>query len=150
MLALARQINPNQKLTVVTSALQVSMELTRRPNIEIVQLGGIVRKNASSVIGRYAEGILQDMFCSKLFLGVDGIDYKYGITTSNSLEAQLNREMLKISQRVIVLSDHTKFGKRGFSKIGGIEIIDEIITDDQVPKSIMNQFANSGIKFTTV
>lgn len=148
MLALAREIPANQKLTVITCALQVASELIKHPDIDIMQLGGIIRKSASSVVGTYAEDILKDFYCTKLFLGVDGIDFEFGVTTSNSMEAQLNRKMISVAQKVIVLADHTKFGKRGFSKICGLDEIDEIITDPGIAPSVAEKFSNSGIKFT--
>lgn len=150
MLALAREIIPNQKLTVITSALQVASELIRHPNVDILQLGGLIRKSSSSVVGTYAENILKDFYCTKLYLGVDGIDFEFGITTSNSMEAQLNRSMMRIVQKVIVLADHTKFGKRGFSRICGLDEIYEIITDKGISKTIEDRFINSGIKVTIV
>ena len=148
MLALAREIEINLKLTVITSALQVADELIRHPDVDVLQLGGLIRKSSSSVVGSYAEDILKDFYCTKLYLGVDGIDFEFGITTSNSMEAQLNRRMMSVAQKVIVLSDHTKFGKRGFSKICSLDEIDEIITDKGISSSIAEKFISSGIKVT--
>lgn len=150
LLALAREIKPEQKLTVITSALQVAQELIKHPNIDIIQLGGGVRHSSSSVVGAYAEDILKDFFCTKLFLGVDGIDFDFGITTSSSMEAQLNKRMMHVVQKVIVLADHTKFGKRGFSRICSVDEIDEIITDKGISSSMVEKFATSGIKITVV
>lgn len=150
MLALAREISPKQKLTVITSALQVAGELVNHMDIDILQLGGMVRKSSSSVVGSYAEVMLKDFFCTKLFLGVDGIDFEFGITTSNSMEAELNKRMINMAQKVIVLADHTKFGKRGFSKICGLDEIDEIITDKNLSQVIVDKFRNSGVKITIV
>ena len=150
MLALAREIAPNLKLTVITSALQVAGELVNHMDIDILQLGGMVRKSSSSVVGSYAEAILKDFYCTKLYLGVDGIDFEFGITTSNSMEAQLNKSMINMAQKVIVLADHTKFGKRGFSKICGLDEIDEIITDKNLSPVIVDKFRNSGVKITLV
>ena len=148
MLALAREIMPEQKLTVITSALQVAEELVRHPNIDTMQLGGLVRQSSSSVVGKYAEDILKDFFCTKLFLGVDGIDFEFGITTSNSMEAQLNRSMMNVVQKVIVLADHTKFGRRGFSRVCGLDEIDEIITDKKISPAIVEKCMAAGIKIT--
>lgn len=150
MLALAREIAPKNKLTVITSALQVARELLNHSEIDILQLGGLIRKSSSSVVGSYAEAILKDFYCTKLFLGVDGIDFEFGITTSNSMEAQLNRSMINMAQKVIILADHTKFGKRGFSRICGLDEIDEIITDKGLSSIIVDKFKNSGVKVTIV
>src|SRR5690606_10860490 len=82
--AMAKEIQPIGNLTVVTSALNVAVQLIKHPNVEILQLGGILRKSSTSVTGLYAERILEDLFCSKLFLGVDGIDLDFGLTTTNA------------------------------------------------------------------
>jgi DeoR family transcriptional regulator of aga operon len=146
--ALSREIIPRQKLIVITSSLPVTGELIKHQDVEIFQLGGIIRQSSSSVVGSYAENILKDFFCTKLFLGVDGLDFEFGITTSNSMEAQLNKSMIQVVQKVIVLADHTKFGKRGFSRICGLDEVDEIITDKNISPAIVEKYTSQGIKIT--
>ena len=62
-------------------------------------------------------------------MGVDGIDLNYGLTTTNVMEAQLNRAMMNASQKTIVLADSSKFGRRGFGKICDLDNIEQIITE---------------------
>jgi DeoR family transcriptional regulator, aga operon transcriptional repressor len=150
VLALAKNIKPNSTLTVITSALNVALELLEHENVEIIQLGGIIRRTSSSITGTYAQNMLTDFFCSKLFLGVDGIDIEYGLTTTSVVEAHLNRQMIKASQKVIVLSDSTKFGKRGFGRICGIEEVNQIITDKGIPDHYVNHLEGMGIEVTIV
>jgi len=150
VLSLARNIYPKGNLTVITAALNVAMELIRHPEIEVIQLGGILRKSSSSVTGSYAEKILEDFSCSKLFLGVDGIDLEFGLTTTNMMEAQLNKKMIKASQKTIVLADSTKFGKRGFGRICGLEDIEQIITDSGISDHMVDSLKGMGIEITIV
>ena len=88
MHALARSIVPADELTVITASMEVSNILASEKNIYIIQLGGILRHSSLSVVGKYAENILADFSCSKLFIGVDGIDLDFGITTTNMMEPQ--------------------------------------------------------------
>jgi DeoR family transcriptional regulator, aga operon transcriptional repressor len=145
VLALAKSIQPKDGLTIITSALNVAFELMRFPSIEVIQLGGLVRKSSSSVMGNYAENILDDFFCTKLFLGVDGIDLDFGLTTTSAMEAHLNRQMIKVSQKTIVLADSTKFGRRGFGKICGLDEIDMIITDSGISPQMAQDLEALGI-----
>ena len=39
-----------------------------------------------------------------------------GLTTTNMLEASLNRAMIDAAQKVVVLADSSKFGRRGFQQ----------------------------------
>jgi len=116
----------------------------------VIQLGGMLRKSSSSVMGPYSESILKDFFCSKLFLGVDGIDLEFGLTTTNMMEAHLNRQMISVSQKTIVLTDSTKFGKRGFGKICNIDEIDHIITDSGISEHVVKQLQSLGVTVTIV
>jgi DeoR family transcriptional regulator of aga operon len=150
VLAFAKCITPKENLTVITSALNVSLELNTNLAIDVIQLAGNLRKRSSSVTGMYAEKILSDFSCTKLFLGVDGIDLDFGFTTTNMMEAKLNREMMKICQKTIVLADASKFGKRGFGKICNIDYIDEIITDDRISDFTKNALEDFGVSVTIV
>ena len=146
VLSIAHHIQPKGELTVITSALNVAIALLQQPQVEVVQLGGPLRKSSTSVTGPYAENILNDVFCSKLFLGVDGIDLEFGLTTTSAAEAHLNRQMIAASQKIIVVADSTKFGRRGFGKICGVEQIDHVITDSGISEQMVQSLETLGIK----
>ena len=143
--ALARNIKPIHRLTVVSASLTVSEILSQDENNDIVQLGGMLRHSSLSVVGQYSKQILENCSFSKLFIGVDGIDFDFGFTTTDMREAELNQQMMKAAQKVIVLADSSKFGKRGFAKIGNIEDIDIIITDAGVSQNVINLINDHGI-----
>ncbi len=150
VLSLARNIKPKGNLTVITAALNVAMELNHHPEIEVLVLGGILRKSSSSATGIYAEKILDDFSCNKLFLGVDGIDIDFGLTTTHVQEAQLNRKMIAASQKTIVLADSSKFGKRGFGRICGLEDVEQVITDSGISDHMVETLKGMGIEVTIV
>lgn len=146
-LALANAISTiSIPCTVITPSIKVSLALCNNPNIEIIQLGGTLRKNAASVAGREAEIILNNMSCNKLFFGVDGIDLDYGFTTSCLAEAQIHQQMIESSQKHYALLDAMKFGKRGFCKICNVNDIQHIVTDDKAPMHIVNRLRENAIE----
>lgn len=144
--ALARNIHPIHKLTVVSASLPVSNILSQHENIDIIQLGGMLRHSSLSVVGEYSARILDECSFSKLYMGVDGIDFDYGITTTDMREAALNQKMIAAAQKTIVLADSSKFGRRGFAKIADIDAIDVIITDAGVSPKVVKQIENLGIE----
>lgn len=151
VLNFANNINVTSgKLTVVTSAMNVALALSEKKNIEVIQLGGVVRPNSTSVVGPYAEEVLKNMSFSKLFLGVDGVDLEYGCSTSNLLEASLNHSMIKAAHKTIVLTDSSKFGRKGFGKICDLSEVDQIITDANISDNSKNNIENLGIELTIV
>ncbi|MDR0757174.1 MAG: DeoR/GlpR family DNA-binding transcription regulator [Tannerella sp.] len=150
LLAFASAIDIHAQITVITSSVRVSLTLCYNPYIEIVQLGGIIRKNSVSVIGHYAENMLETLSCNKLFIGVDGIDPDYGLTTSDMNEAHINRQMIAAAQKIIVLTDSSKFDKRGFCKICSLDNIHHIITDTNAPAHIIKVIRERNIEVTLV
>src|SRR5690606_9964430 len=148
--AVAKMLSPDHKLTVITPALKVALELCSQPNIEVLQLGGLIRPNSSSVAGQYAMRILDEVSCGILFLGVDGIDLEFGVTISNLTEATLNQKMLQTSQNVVILADSTKFGRRGLGKICNLDDVDYIITNKATSQKYISALEEAGIKVIVV
>ena len=150
MAFLAREIKPQGRLTVITASVPVTQILSQDPDVDVIQLGGITRSSSVSVVGPFAEQMLRSFNCSKLFIGVDGIDPDFGLTTTNMLEASLNRAMIDAAQKVVVLADSSKFGRRGFSKICDLESVDRIITDNRVQPLYLDRLRERGIEVTVV
>ena len=144
--AFAEQIVPIGRLTVVTPSVNASSILADIDGVTVSQLGGTLRKSSMSVIGNYTLSFLENITCSKLFLGVDGIDVDYGVTTSNIEEAELNRAMMGVCLKTIVLCDSSKFGRKGFGKICNLDKIDVIVTDDGISESMRSILEELGIE----
>lgn len=144
--AFARCIKPKHHLTAISACLRATEILGAMDDVEVIQLGGILRHSSLSVVGEFAKAPFADCTCSKLFLGVDGIDPDYGITTTDIREAELNKVMMNAAQKVIVLADSSKFMRRGFSKIADISDVDLIITDAAVSPAIRSRLEDRGVE----
>lgn len=143
---LARQLYPTTPITVITPAAKVTLELSNRPNVELIQLGGIVRPKSSAVVGPAAESALEKISCNLLFMGVDGIDTEFGFSTTNFNEASLGAKMVEAAETVIVLADSSKFNKRGLGKICDLDQIQVVVTDAKVSDRMMQALQEKGIK----
>jgi DeoR family transcriptional regulator of aga operon len=53
--------------------------------------------------------------------------------------------MIAAAQEVIVVTDSSKFGVRGFSKICDTSQIDKIVTDSQAPRETVSMLEENGI-----
>ena len=146
----AKEMVSARNLTVITASVSVSSILSQNKYIDVVQLGGMVRESSVSVVGSFAESMLSYFNCSKLFMGADGVDLEFGVTTTNMMEANLNRMMMDTAQKTVLLVDSSKFGKRGFSKICNVDKVDQIITDDKIPQSYLENLTELGIEVTIV
>jgi DeoR family transcriptional regulator of aga operon len=147
--AVARALRGFHNLTIVTNAVNIAAELAGA-DVEVLLTGGTLRKNSFSLVGPIAEDTLRRLNADFLFLGVDGFDVHYGLSTPNLLEAKVNRVMVEISKMVIAVCDSSKFGRRSLSHIISPEAVHHVITDRGAPKSDLKALKKAGIEVTLV
>lgn len=149
-LQVARNLRGKKDLIAATASIHIALELLRVSGIDILMLGGMVRPTSASVIGAYAEQMLRDHAFLKLFLAGDGFDVDYGLTTTNTMEAHLNRIMIAAAQQVIAVVDSSKIGRRGLSRICGAESLNTLIIDGAVPDATEKRLDELGVRVITV
>jgi len=142
----AEALKPKGRLNVVSISVNISAHLGDIPGITVMQVGGILYGNTLSVLGAEASNTIENLFCSKVFFGVDGIDLDYGITCGTGEEASITQKMIQSSQTSIVLADSSKVGKRGFARICELGDIDVLITDSGMPMETRQRIENMGVK----
>ncbi len=142
----AESLKPKGRLNVVSISVNISAHLGDIPGITVMQVGGILYGNTLSVLGAEASSTIENLFCSKVFIGVDGIDLDYGITCGTGEEASITQKMIQSAQTSIVLADSSKVGKRGFARICELGDIDILITDSGMPKETRQRIENMGVK----
>jgi DeoR family transcriptional regulator of aga operon len=147
---IAKNLTHFNELTVITNALNIAGKLADSATVKIIMVGGYLRENSLSLVGPMAETALRNYFVDKLFIGVDGIDSNYGISTPNIEEAYLNRVMIDISKEVIVVTDSSKFKQKSFAHISPISAIHTVITDNNIRTDEYDNLLKSGIKVITV
>lgn len=146
----ACQLPEGLGLTVVTSALPVALRLARQPGTEVLALGGLVRSGTTSVVGPYAEAMLRGHACDLLFMGVDGFDPDYGLTAAGELEASLNQAMMAVARETIVVTESTKFGRRGFRRVCDVEAVDRVVTDARADAETVEALRARGVQVHVV
>lgn len=130
VLQLAAEL-PDISCTAVTNSLNVAAELASRSHVEVVFLGGRMRKWSMSFVGPYAQRALQEYRADKVFLSCKGLDLEFGVSESNELEADLKRVMVAAGRRVILLADSSKLGQTAFARLMPVEGFHTLITDAQ-------------------
>jgi DeoR family transcriptional regulator of aga operon len=142
---IAKNLSEKKDLTVISNALNIVSHLVNLPDIKVVVPGGYLRKESLSLIGHSAEQELKNYYCDKLFIGVDGIEATYGISTPNAEEAYLNKVMISIAKEVVVVADSSKFLKKSFAFISSMDKITTVITDSNIPEDQHKALINMGV-----
>ena len=147
--AIARALRQFHRLTIVTNAVNIATDLAGA-DVELMLTGGTLRKNSFSLVGPIAEDTLRRLSADVLFLGVDGFDVDYGLSTPNLLEAKVNRVMVEVSKKTVAVCDSSKFGRRSLSQIVPPAGLDRVITDRAAPKADVKALKKLGIEVTLV
>jgi DeoR/GlpR family transcriptional regulator of sugar metabolism len=133
-------------ITIVTNALNIGNELAVRPHVKIVLTGGVPRPQSYELTGPLATGIFDHVTLDLAVLGVNGVDVEHGATCHNEDEAGVNRLIADRADRVVVLADASKVGRRAFARICDTTGIDVLVTDATVPESAVQAFTDAGVE----
>jgi DeoR family transcriptional regulator, fructose operon transcriptional repressor len=132
---------------MVTNSLDLPFDLISGADLYV--LGGKCRPEARSTVGRMAiSGI--NINADSAVIGVDGITAEGGLTANLAEEALMAAEMIAAARRTIVIADTSKFGKRSFARIGPIESMQVLITDEEPPPDLAQTFNKARVEVIVV
>ena len=121
----------DRKLTVVTNSTYHLSKLINN-KIHTIILGGTIKHSTQAVIGSVAIEQLKKYSFDMCFMGCNGIDENFGVTTAEENESFIKATALKNSKKKYILADKSKFGHRKFQKFA--ELDDIIIVSYEVPE----------------
>jgi DeoR family transcriptional regulator of aga operon len=145
-----RALVDRPRLTVVTNALNIAAEIAVRPNLKLVVTGGVARPESYELVGPIAEASLEGLNLDMVFLAVDGISPRAGLTTHHEIEAGTNRALLSRADQVVVVADSSKLGHVAFARICELADVDELITDDGADPGAVAAIREAGVRVTMV
>lgn len=136
----------NHEITVVTSTVNVAMELSKRKDLDVYVTGGHLHGEWFSLVGPAAAQSLSRVMIHVLFVGADGIDAKAGVSCFDPEEAQLNATMVKHARKKVVVVDHSKFGIVAGWRICSTDEIDVLVTDSGATDEMVAPFQEADIE----
>ncbi len=138
------------RLTVVTNALNVALEVAAKTDARIILLGGTFSREASSTVGSLAEQMLGGLRVQKAFLGTQAFDLEHGLTDTTPEIADVKRAMIRAARRVVLLADSSKLDRCGFIKVAPLTAVQTVITDDGLPVDTRSAVKGLGIEVIVV
>jgi DeoR/GlpR family transcriptional regulator of sugar metabolism len=126
---LARRLADVPGLTVVTNSVPVALALLDAPQVEVVMVGGTLRRSIQAFVGPLTEQSLHGLRGAQVFLSGDGVTSERGLTTHNVFAAATDQSLVAAGKRVVVLADHTKVGAEAMCQTVATASIDVLITD---------------------
>jgi len=144
--ALAKLLGTKRNLTILISSIRIAGELVRNSNHEIYFIGGQLHKEEQVTMGTFTRDFLNHFALVDLFFcGADGFSVDIGITECSEAVADVKRQLIAKSEKNILLTDHSKFGKKALFKSCPIEKIHTIITDTKTQAHYLETLSESGV-----
>lgn len=143
-LCVARALGGKHGLTVVTNNLRLPSEVAANAVRDLYVIGGACRITSMVTIGPVAfpntEGISADV----AIIGVGGISPENGLSTTHLAEAQMIRQMIESSSRVVIVADSSKFARNTFIHICDLAEISVLVTDRNPPEQLAAALESAG------
>ena len=141
------KIVPNGRYYVVTTGLNCAIELSSRPDVSVIMVGGSVNKNSFCVNGTMASTMIEDMHFSLALLGTSGYLIGKGFTTSVAEDYMIRKQVVEQSDCTAILMDSSKYGKVGsnlltFVKTGRVTYL---VSDDDLPAKARDEMELNGV-----
>ena len=120
------------RVTLLTN-LVPTMELfssSDSPGVEIVGIGGSMRKLTRSFVGPHTTRMILNHFADKAFVSVKGVTRDGYLTDPDPLEAEVKRTMVERSEEPILLIDSGKLEQRGLYVITHVSEFAQVLVAD--------------------
>ena len=143
---LARQLRAHEEVTVVTNAVNVSIELQGTPGKRVMVTGGILDQTSYELVGALVTQALRTVHLDVVFQGVSGINLDFGFSVADEPAAVVARALRDAADQVVVLADHTKLGQRSFVQAYALSAAHTLITDDGITAEQRAALEEAGLK----
>jgi len=150
VLEAARSLRGRRGLTVLTNSLPVVNALAGADGVAVICLGGMLRDSELSFIGHITEQALAEVRADKVIIGTRAISLEYDLTNDYLPETMTDRAILKAGKEIIVLADHTKFGRAATVMLAPLESIHTIVTDKGTPQDFIEAVQQRGLSVLVV
>ncbi len=145
-LAVAHALHPSERLTVVTHSLAAIVELSTRPHVEVMALGGLLHMHTCAFAGATVTAMLRELCLQTLFLSATGFTVEGGMTCSSLYETDTKRALIEAARRVILVADHTKLGHVSMMHVASLDVVHEVVTDAGLPDDARRALEDRGLR----
>jgi DeoR/GlpR family transcriptional regulator of sugar metabolism len=143
-LAVARALKARKRLTVITTSLPIASELQSCDAIDLVLLGGALRREAPDLIGPLTESNLEQLKADIAFIGADAVDSQGRAYNHSMAVARMLTRMATSARRVYVVADSTKIGQTALARFGSLKAWNGLITDHGLAPALATSLKRAG------
>lgn len=142
--AVARELT-SKSLHIVTNSLPIAEGLESLRNIELTLTGGYLDPRSRVMLGPFCEQMLGAIRADTVIMGIGGVT-EAGLSNNNTLVVGSEQKMIEVASRVIIVADHTKFGRGGMIPVAPLIAAHLVVSDTQLAPEYVAMLRKSGIE----
>lgn len=117
-----------KNLCIITNGIEIARRLNEFDNVTLFLSGGHINYGTNSSLGDFASEFINNFHADLALISCRGLD-KYGSYEANHNQARIKQQMIKNSDKSLLLADHSKFNTSHYFKLAHYHDLDCIITD---------------------
>ena len=125
--AVAREL-AHKSIHVITNSLPIAEVLESHRNIELTLTGGYLDPRIRVMLGPFCEQMIGAICADAVIMGIGSIS-ESGFSNNNTLVVGSEKKMIEVADRMIVVADHTKFGRGGMFHVASLAAADVVVSD---------------------
>lgn len=141
----ARALTGHRRLTVVTNSSDIARTLATQNGNRVYMAGGELRPDNGAAFGPQALDFIRRFRVDHAVISAGAVDAS-GIADFDFDEAEFARTALETGERRIVVTDATKFGRRGLVRVAGFDGVTDLISDAAPPEALAAALAAAGVR----
>jgi DeoR/GlpR family transcriptional regulator of sugar metabolism len=141
--AVARELAA-KSLHIVTNSLPIAESLESLRNIELTLTGGYLDPRLRVMLGPFCEQMLDAIRADAVIMGVGGMT-EAGLSNNNTLVVGSEQKMIEVASRVIIVADHTKFGRGGMIPVAPLTAAHTVVSDAELSPEYVTMLRDHGI-----
>jgi DeoR/GlpR family transcriptional regulator of sugar metabolism len=134
-----------RRLHIVTNSIPIAEIFSDSRTVELTLTGGFLYPRLGVLLGPFCEQMLENVSADILIMGIGGIT-ESGLSNNNTLIVSSECRMITASRRVIIVADHTKFGRKALVHLASLDEADMIVTDSDVAPEFQELVRANGIE----
>ncbi len=143
---IAALLGTKRNITVLTPSLDAAQLLSSARGIRLIMVPGLFAASLRGFSGQMTVDFMHRFCIDRMFLGANGLDIEYGLTSPDYGDAETKRALLHQAKQVIVAADHTKIGSAYFEIIAPLSELDLLVTDSRLEPTLLQSLRDAGMQ----
>lgn len=137
------------QLNVLTNSFVLANYLSENSQSQISLPGGELYREQGIILSSYEKDTTENYHGSMMFMGTPGIG-KFGVMESDPLLIRSEQKLKKQTDKLVILADSSKIGKRSNFIFCPLSEVDVLITDSGADDELIRYFESHDIEVIVV